>query len=177
MTIRGAALALLLALSGALPGAAQENLNDLEMAHVAVVASEIDIAYAHLALALSDNPEVRTFAEVMIRDHTAVNGQVVELARRLGVKAQDNDFSRQLLEDAEGIRDELSQLRGAAFDRRYAANELSYHRAVNGIVAEVFIPAIENPEVEDAFRTALSIFRGHENHAEEMARRVGAEMD
>ena len=34
-------------------GAAQADLNDLEMAHVAVTASTIDIAYAHLALAFS----------------------------------------------------------------------------------------------------------------------------
>lgn len=168
------AMITLLALTGvpnALQG--QAELDDLEMAHVAVTASDIDIAYAHLALALSENTEVRRFAEVMIRDHSAVNGQVVALAERLGVQAMDNPMSRQLIADSRRIKDEMSRLRGADFDRFYAENELAYHRTVNGAVADVFIPNIENAEVKAAFQQALAVFRGHERHAEEVVRRVG----
>lgn len=150
------------------PASAQSELDDLEMAHVAVTASRIDISYAHLALALSEDHAVRSFAETMIRDHGAVNARVFALAEELGVQARDNDVSRQLLEDAERIKDEMSGLRGADFDRYYLRNELRYHRAVNGMVAEAFIPAIENAEVKEAFRGALTIFRGHERHAGEL---------
>lgn len=157
--------ALLLAAPTA-PLAGQADLNDLEMAHVAVTASNIDIAYAHLALAFSENAEVRRFAETMIQDHTAVNQQVAALAKKLGVQAEDNDMSRKLLADARATRDELSRLRGAAFDRAYAENELAYHRTVNGVVADAFIPNLENAEVKQAFAGALAVFRGHERHAE-----------
>ena len=166
-----AATASLTAMSS--PATAQADLSDTEMAHVAVTASEIDIAYAHLALALSDNPEVRAFAETMIRDHTAVNEQVAALARRLGVTARDNALSRQLAIDAQKTKNELSGLRGAAFDRRYAENEWAYHRAVNGVVADAFVPNADNAEVREAFEGALTIFRGHESHAERLARSLG----
>lgn len=156
----------------AAPAAAQAELNDLEMAHVAVTASNIDVAYAHLALAFSQNQAVREFAETMIRDHNAVNAQVAALARRLGVQAQDNALSRQLLEDFGRIRDELSRLRGPAFDRRYVENEAAYHRTVNTVVADAFIPNIENKEVKQAFEGALAIFRGHQQHAETLVRQV-----
>ena len=43
-------------------------LGDAQIAHIAVTADNIDIAYAHLALALSDNPAVRRFAETMISE-------------------------------------------------------------------------------------------------------------
>ena len=152
---------------------AQADLNDLEMAHVALTASAIDIAYAHLALALSENPGVRAFAETMIRDHTAVNEQVEALATRLNVEAQDNDLSRQLQGDALMTKHELANKRGAEFDRAYAQNELAYHRTVNGVVADAFIPNIEHEEVKAAFRGALTIFRGHERHAEEMVAMLG----
>lgn len=151
---------------------AQQDLNDLQMAHVAVTASDIDIRYAHLALALSHNPAVREFAKTMIRDHTAVNEQVAALARRLNVEAQDNAMSQQLLKDAARVLDEMSRLRGAAFDRSYAENELRYHRTVNGAVAEAFIPNVENAEVKRAFEAALTIFRGHERHAEQVVERL-----
>jgi putative membrane protein len=168
---RSLALAALLALPGAL--SAQADLDDLEMAHVAVTASEIDIAYAHLALALSENPAVRRFAETMIRDHTAVNEQVAALAARLGVEARDNALSHQLLSDARGVKDEMSRLRGGALDRFYAENELAYHRTVNGVVADAFIPNVENAKVKEAFETALALFRGHERHADMLVEEIG----
>lgn len=163
-----------LSLAAAASAQSATDLNDLQMAHVAVTASNIDIAYAHLALALSDNPSVRQFAETMIRDHSAVNAQVAALAQRLGVQAQDNPMSRQLLQDAKRITDDLSRLRGAAFDTYYVNNELKYHRLVNGVVADSFIPNIKNPDVKQAFQSALIIFRGHERHAASLVREVAA---
>ncbi|HEY6158830.1 MAG TPA: DUF4142 domain-containing protein [Gemmatimonadales bacterium] len=163
-----------LSLGATAPAQGPADLNDLQMAHVAVTASNIDVAYAHLALALSDNPAVRQFAETMIRDHSAVNARIAALAQRLGVQAQDNPMSRQLLQDAERIKRELSGLRGAAFDRYYVNNELRYHRMVNGVVADAFIPNIKNPEVKRAFQEALTIFRAHERHAESLVAQVAA---
>jgi len=176
--MRGKTMTLAMALAGTLMAAqradGQARLDDLEMAHVAVVASQIDISYAHLALALSANPAIRQFAATMIRDHEAVNGQVAALAARLKVTARDNAMSQSLLAGAAGQTDKLSRLRGADFDRAYIQNELAYHRTVNGAVADQFIPNIENPDVKKAFQGALAIFRGHERHAEELVRSVGS---
>ena len=93
-----------------LPGAAAaENdpakLNDLEIAHVAYVADNIDIRYAHLALALSQNEEVREFARTMIRDHTAVNEQALALLAKLEAQPQDNFLSQSLNENGREDRD------------------------------------------------------------------------
>jgi len=67
----------------------------------------------------------------------------------------------------------MSHLRGVAFDRAYAANELRYHRAVNGLVATTFIPKIANKDAKAAFEGALVIFTAHEQHAEMMVKAVG----
>ena len=142
------------------------DLNDLQIAHVAYIADNIDIRYAHLATAISDNPEIHGFAQAMIRDHNAVNQQALALLKKLGANPQDNYLSRSLTEGSEKIINELSQLRGTAFDRRYAENELAYHRAVNDLVENSFIPNIENGEVKKLFETALGIFKAHEIHAE-----------
>lgn len=143
-------------------------LNDLEIAHVAYVADNIDIRYAHLALAISQNPKIHEFARTMIRDHTAVNEQALALLKKLDANPRDNFLSKSLNADAEKIIDELSGLRGDEFDKRYASNELGYHRAVNDLVANAFIPNIENEEVRALFKAGLKIFRAHEGHAETM---------
>ena len=125
----------------------------------------IDIRYAHLALAISKNPAVRNFAETMIRDHTAVNDKALALLKKLNVSPQDNFLSRQLNAQSEKIVAEMQQLSGAAFDKRYADNELRYHKAVNGLVQNAFIPNIENAEVKALFEVAGQIFKAHERDA------------
>ena len=47
---------------------------------------------------------------------------------------QDNFLSRQLAVNADKLIAEMGVLTGPAFDRRYAGNELAYHKAVNGLV-------------------------------------------
>lgn len=148
------------------------DLNDLEIAHVAYSADNIDIRYAHLALAISINPEIHRFAETMIRDHTAVNTQALALLAKLNAQPQDNFLSQSLGQGAQKLVNEMSRLHGAAFDRRYAQNELEYHRAVNDLVENSFIPNIENAEVKALFEAGLNIFKAHEGHAAAMVRNL-----
>lgn len=150
---------------GAAHAQSTAELNDLEIAHVAYVADNIDIRYAHLALAISQNAEVREFANTMIRDHEAVNEQALALLKKLDAQPQDNFLSKTLQINAEKLIDEMSKLRGIEFDKRYAANELAYHKAVNDLVENAFIPNIENAEVKALFEAGLQIFKAHEGHA------------
>ena len=147
---------------------APEDLNDLQIAHVAYNADNIDIRYAHLALAISTNPEIHKFAKTMIRDHNAVNEQALALLGKLGAQPEDNFLSQSLLEGADKLIDEMSTLRGLEFDKRYAENELAYHKAVNDLVENAFIPNIENAEVKALFEAGLKIFKAHEGHASMM---------
>ncbi|MFO1352459.1 MAG: DUF4142 domain-containing protein [Gammaproteobacteria bacterium] len=149
-----------------------QSLDDAAIAHIAYTADELDIRYAHLALALSENPTVREFAELMIRDHSAVNSEALSLVKKLKVMPKDNDTSRQLVKQGVAIRDELRALAGAAFDKRYAENELGYHQFVNNTVETQFIPSVKNAEFKDFLSQALKVFKTHETHAADMVRAV-----
>lgn len=146
--------------------------NDLEIAHIAYTAGNIDIRYAHMALAISENPEIRQFAELMVRDHTAVNNKALALVSKLQITPQDNPTSQQLSQRANDIRNELAQLRGDAFDKRYAANELEYHKFVNNAVENAFIPNAKNEELKSLLSAALQTFKAHEGHASSMNKKV-----
>ena len=161
------ALGLALAATG-LAAQAGEAMNDLEIAHTAYTAGGLDIRYAHLALAISENEAVRDFAQTMIRDHTAVNDAAGALIAELNVTPQDNALSQALVEGAAAKRAELMALNGNAFDCAYAANELGYHQIVNQTVAESFIPAVTVAPLKALLEDALVTFKAHENHAENM---------
>ncbi len=152
--------------------ASPAELNDLEIAHVAYTADNIDIRYAHLALGISKNPAIQEFAKTMIRDHNAVNEQALALLAKLKAQPQDNFLSKTLVANSEKLVDQMSKLRGAEFDTFYAENELAYHKAVNDLVENAFIPNIENAEVKTLFEAGLEIFKVHEGHAAMMVKKV-----
>jgi len=104
----------------------------------------------------------------MIQDHTAVNEGAGALLKKLGVSAQDNAFSQALNKGAATENAKLRSLSGRAFDREYARNELAYHKQVNSIVGDTWIPAVQNAEVKEFLTQALVTFRVHEEHAVHM---------
>lgn len=166
--LAGAALLATLGAAFAEQSMGAMKLDDAQIAQIAVTADDIDIAYAHLALAVSKNPEVRSFAGTMIADHGAVNAKAAALAKKLGVTPRPSEMSRQLEAGARAKMDELSRLRGEAFDRAYAKNELAYHRAVNEAVRKTLIPGASNAELKKLLESAVPIFLGHERHAERL---------
>src|SRR5436190_20229011 len=142
---------------------------DPQIAHIAYTAGVIDVAAAKQALARSKNKDVRAFAEDMVRDHEAVNKQALALVKKLNVTPEDNDTSRSLSKNAADKLAELGKLKGAAFDKAYADNEVAYHKAVDNALETQLIPNASNPELKNLLQTGLKIFQGHEQHAEQVA--------
>ncbi|MFZ0495371.1 MAG: DUF4142 domain-containing protein [Methylocella sp.] len=165
-----AAIAALYILSGAGVAQAAAKLTDPQIAHIAYTAGQLDIEAAKQAISKSTNKDVRAFAEDMLRDHTAVNDKALALVKKLNVTPEDNDTSRALTKQASAKRAELSKLNGAAFDKAYIANEVAYHKTVNGALETTLIPSASNPELKSLLQTGLKIFQGHQQHAEEVAR-------
>lgn len=161
--------AALLALVAARGPQAEPSLNDAQIAHIAYTAGAIDIAAGNQALAKSKNETVRAFAEEMVRDHSAVNDQALALAKKLGVTPQENATSTALGKAAADETAKLAQLDGAAFDRAYIANEVAFHRTVNGALRDKLIPATRNAELKSLLQTGLKLFGEHQMHAEHLA--------
>ena len=143
--------------------------NDAQIAHIAYTAGVLDIAAAKQALSKSDNADVKAFANQMVRDHQAVNDKALALVKKLNVTPQDNPTSQSLTAAAETKRAELGKLSGAAFDRAYVANEVAYHRTVNGALKDTLIPNAQNGELKALLETGLKLFTAHQEHAEHLA--------
>ncbi|MBK5212284.1 MAG: DUF4142 domain-containing protein [Flavobacteriaceae bacterium] len=159
---------LVIALFSSVCGFAQDTpqLTDPEIAKVAVVANQIDVDYAKLAIDRSKNPDVREFANTMIADHSAIIKQAVALVTKLGVVPQDNAMSKSLLQQADETTKKLKAAKGKAFDKAYIDNEVAYHKAVIGAVKTVLIPQSQNAELKALLETAMPILETHLHHAE-----------
>lgn len=147
---------------------AQENpkLSDAEVAHIAVVANQIDVDYAAIAMKKSKNEEILKFAKSMDGDHTAVIGQASDLVKKLGITPKDNAVSKQLLSDAAKTKKELNSKSAKEFDKAYVDNEVAYHKAVISAVRDLLIPETENKELKDLLQSVLPVLESHLKHAE-----------
>ena len=142
---------------------------DSQIAHIAYTAGVIDIAAAKQAVSKASNKDVKAFAEDMVRDHEAVNKQALDLVKKLKVTPEDNDTSKTLSKQAADKLAELAKLKGADYDKAYVANEVAYHKAVNGALETLLIPSASNAELKSLLQTGLKIFQGHQQHAEHVA--------
>lgn len=163
-----AVIAALVMATPALAQSAKPALTDPQTAHVAYTAGALDIKMAKLAEQKTQNKAVKEFADDMVRDHTAVNDKAMALVKKLGVEPQDNDTSRALTRQSDNEYRKLEALKGAAFDRAYAKNEVAFHKTVNDSLRATLIPSAQNPELKDLLSTGLKIFEGHQEHAEHL---------
>jgi putative membrane protein len=62
----------------------------------------------------SGNPEVRHFAERMVRDHSAANAELTSIATGLGI-----EMPKTLASEHQRIRDQLRSRHGKVFDQHY----------------------------------------------------------
>ena len=147
---------------------------DPQIAHIAYTAGVIDVEAGKLALEKSQNEDVRSFAQRMIGDHSAVNDQALALVKKLNVTPEDNPTSQSLTKEADATRKKLAGLTGAAFDKAYVDNEVAYHKTVNGALTTTLIPDAQNSELKSLLQNGLNVFEAHLEHAERLAQQLSA---
>lgn len=172
MFIRLSAAIAALSLLGSAALAQGAKPTDPQIAHIAYTAGVLDINAAKQAIAKTGNKDVKAFAEDMVRDHEAVNKQALDLVNKLKVTPEDNDTSKALSKQATEKLAELNKLKGAEYDKAYLANEVAYHKAVNGALETQLIPSASNAELKSLLQTGLKIFQGHQQHAEQVAAKL-----
>jgi putative membrane protein len=158
------------ALAVAAPAPAQAaGPSDPQIAHIAYTAGNIDVEAGKQALKISHNAAVRSFAQEMVRDHSAVNDKALALVKKLHVTPEANDTSAALTKAAAAEHAKLGKLSGAAFDHAYLANEVAFHKTVNGALKSTLIPSAHNAELKSLLETGLTLFSEHQVHAEHLA--------
>lgn len=139
--------------------------SDPQIAHIVVTANQIDIDAGKIAQSKSKNKEVQAFAKQMVTDHTAVNQQAGALAKKLGVKPEDNDTSKSLKKGAQENVANLKKLSGAQFDQAYVEHEVDYHQAVLNAIDKVLIPSAQNAELKGLIEKVRPAIQAHLDHA------------
>jgi putative membrane protein len=146
---------------------------DPQIAHIVVTANQIDVDAGKIAKSASKNKEVQGFAQQMITDHTAVNKQAAALAKKLGVKPEDNDTSKALKKGAAENVANLKKAKGAAFDKAYVDHEVAYHQQVLDAIDKVLVPSAQNAELKGLIEKVRPAIQAHLDHAKHLQADLG----
>ena len=103
---------------------------DREFLAAAIRAGRAEVQLAGLALERSQDVLVRGFAARLIREHMAVNRQLVSLA-----VAADMTAPAQMDQRHQALYQQLARLAGRAFDRRYIQSRVRDHEAAVALFA------------------------------------------
>jgi putative membrane protein len=173
MKLNYAALAGFLAVWFALGSAQAASPTDPQIAAIVVTANQVDIDAGKLALSKAKSPDVKTFAQLMVTDHSGVNKAATELVQKLHVTPESNPTSQSLQQGGDDNLAALSKLSGSAFDRAYVAHEVAYHQAVLNAVDTTLIPSAQNAELKALLVKVRPAFVAHLEHAKRLQDELG----
>jgi putative membrane protein len=168
MKLNFAATAAFLALSMAAGSASAAGPSDPQIAAIVVTANQVDIDAGNLALSKAKSPDVKTFAQLMITDHSGVNKAATELVQKLHVTPEASPTSQSLQKGGEDNVAALKKLSGSAFDRAYVDHEVAYHQAVLDAVDTTLIPNAQNAELKALLVKVRPAFVAHLAHAQRL---------
>ncbi|MFN8609794.1 MAG: DUF4142 domain-containing protein [Vulcanimicrobiota bacterium] len=81
-----------------------------------------EVQMAQLALQKTNNPRVREFAQMMVKDHSDLNSRLMPMATQMGVS-----LPTRLSAADQAALNRLSRQSGATFDRNYMASQRTAH--------------------------------------------------
>lgn len=168
MKSKFAATAVFLALSAAAGSASAAGPSDPQIAAIVVTANQVDIDAGNLALSKAKSPDVKTFAQLMITDHSGVNKAATELVQKLHVTPEASPTSQSLQKGGDDNVAALKKLSGSAFDRAYVDHEVAYHQAVLDAVDTTLIPNAQNAELKALLVKVRPAFVAHLAHAKRL---------
>jgi putative membrane protein len=145
-----------------------QTVTDAQIASIVVTANQVDIDAGKLAASKASKEDVKQFAQHMVTDHTRVNQQATALVTKLQVTPQDNPTSQSLKTGGEKNVTHLKTLSGAAFDKAYIDQEVTYHALVLNAVDKTLIPSAQNAELKALLVKVRPAFVAHLEHAKQV---------
>jgi putative membrane protein len=86
-----------------------------------------EVELGKLAAQRAVNPDVKQFAEMMVRDHTMAGNELKDIAGRYNVQPAPDAGKKH-----QDVMDKLSKLRGAEFDKEYVKTMVDDHKDAVG---------------------------------------------
>lgn len=148
--------------------------SDAEIAAILEAANTAEIETARMAQSQASNSEVKSFAQMMVTEHSKNDSKGDALLGRLKIKPSETAASRDLKMRSNSKMDALKDKSGAEFDRAYMDTQVQMHQQVATDLQTKLIPAAKNSEFRSFLQETLSHVQGHLEQAQRLQSQVAS---
>jgi putative membrane protein len=139
---------------------------DREFVNQITLSNRSEIALGNLALAMATDPSVRSYAQMMVADHTAAENDLKQITNDLGLGMPMDSLTPM----AQMTRMQLMSLTGTQFDSAYIVSQVPMHDS-SRIIVQTQANTGANGPLRNYATMLLPKIEMHRNMADTMATR------
>jgi putative membrane protein len=149
-------------------GGMAASLSDPQVLDVAITANAGEVSQAEIAVMRANAEEVRTFAEMMLEDHSAATADAATLGEEEGITPATNPVSNNLRTKAMATVALLEDASEEDFDRVYMESQVMAHQEVLAMLNAQLIPQADSAALTAFLTDMRNKVQAHEQEAEEI---------
>lgn len=134
---------------------------DGHIANIAMVANEGEAQQGSAAATRASSSEVRSFAQMMVTDHTNALNAARDTATRAGITPLENDTTNALRTGTPTVIANLNTYSGAEYDRQYMQYQIALHQWLLNALDTQLIPLARNAELKSLLQTQRGSVAAH----------------
>ncbi len=151
------------------------DLTDAQIAHIARLADHAQVEQAKIAQARAQDPAVRSFAALMLQDHTAAAERQLELFNRIGLKPTESDLAHQLSAENASITQQLGDVSKDNFDLAYMQAQVEAHERLLQLIRQQLLTNVRSPQVRGLLQEQQTTIESHLQAARPIQERLMSE--
>lgn len=147
---------------------ASTTLTQAQAVGVVVEANAGEVQVGGLALSRAATASTRSFAMMMVEEHSAAQRRLLMASTAAGVQPAESPLKDQLGAMAQATLADLSQRTGAAFDTAYLQSQVVMHQMVLMLLDQNILPVVTNAQLRTELMAIRASVAMHLAHAQQL---------
>jgi putative membrane protein len=143
-------------------------LTDGQIMQILATVDDGEIQQAQVALAKTSNPQVRSFADMMINQHTSDKQQGQALSAQTKADPAPSAQANKLQTKAAQMLEKLNGTEPSDFDKIYIQGQIDQHKEVLNMLNDKLMPAAKDPMLRQQLTAAQSMVQHHIDMAQQI---------
>lgn len=152
---------------------ASETLTDGQIIGILNTANQGEIQAGKLAEKQSKNPQVKEFASMMVKEHTAARSKVKELAGKTNLKMAESPLQKTLETTAKESENKLKALKDKEFDTAYISEQVKMHQMTLDTIDSTLLPKANEATLKSELGKMRETVASHLDHAKKLEASLG----
>ncbi len=148
-------------------------ISDAEIVAITSAANSGEIEEAKAALKGAQNAQVKSFANMMIKEHGEAETKGKKVAQTAKITPAESEISKKLKSDTESRVASLRSQKGAEVDRSYMDAQIKAHRDVLATIDDKLLPNAKNADLKAHLGEVRHHVSMHLDKAQEISASLG----